>query len=88
MDMKKKYAELLCQHHILMEDWGYVLPKQAYKEARGDLPSNDAVQVILQECLPATHKGDHGFMWRGYFWSGELKSTTYMLNTLEDLGWP
>ena len=40
------------------------------------------------ECLPATHKGDRGFNGGGYFWSGELKSTTYMLNTLEDLGWP
>lgn len=27
MDMKKKYGELLYQHHILMEDWGYVLPE-------------------------------------------------------------
>ena len=65
-----------------------MLPKQAYLEAIGDLPSDDAVQVILQECFPATHKADRGLMWRGYFWTGELKSNTYMLNTSVDLGWP
>ena len=80
MDMKKKYGELLYQHHILMEDWGYMLPEAAVKEALGrELPNELVLSTILEHCENWTHGNESGFNWRGFFWSGELKLNTYML---------
>ena len=80
MDMKKKYGELLYQHHILMEDWGYVLPEAAVEQVFGwTLPPEQVLATILEHCEPYTNGNEPGFQWRGFFWSGELKLNKYML---------
>ena len=79
MDMKKKYAQLLYQETVWLQDAGYCYPWQAVKEVRGmSMDNHEAVAFIKEESSPAVHKEKQGRIWEGFFWQGELTTGTLM----------
>ena len=79
MDMKKKYAQLLYQETVWLQDAGYCYPSQAVKEVRGmSMENQEAVALIKEESSPAVHSGKQGRIWEGFFWQGDLTTGTLM----------
>ena len=79
MDMKKKYAQLLYQETVWLQDAGYCYPWQAVKEVRGmSMENHEAVAFIKEESSPAVHKEKQGRIWEGFFWQGDLTTGTLM----------
>ena len=86
MDMKKKYAQLLYQETVWLQDAGYCYPWQAVKEVRGmSMENHEAVALIKEESSPAVHKEKQGRIWEGFFWQGDLTTGTLMEPL--DLAW-
>ena len=66
--MKKKYAQLLYQETVWLQDAGYCYPWQAVKEVRGmSMDNHEAVAFIKEESSPAVHKEKQGRIWEGFF---------------------
>ena len=83
MDMKRKYAELLYQHHILMEDWGYILPLDAFRRVTGRDDDPESVMTVMNsERMPWVESGEVGWKWKDFYWRGDLELGKY----LKDLG--
>ena len=79
MDMKKKYAQLLYQETVWLQDAGYCYPFQALKQVRGmSMENHEAVAFIKEESSPAVHREKQGRIWEGFFWQGELTTGTLM----------
>lgn len=79
MDMKKKYAQLLYQETVWLQDAGYCYPWQAVKEVRGmSMENHEAVAFIKEESSPAVHREKQGRIWEGFFWQGDLTTGTMM----------
>ena len=79
MDMKKKYAQLLYQETVWLQDAGYCNPWQAVKEVRGmSMENHEAVAFIKEESSPAVHREKQGRIWEGFFWQGDLTTGTLM----------
>ena len=79
MDMKKKYAQLLYQETVWLQDAGYCYPSQAVKEVRGmSMENHEAVVFIKEESSPALHNERQGRIWEGFFWQGDLTTGTLM----------
>ena len=79
MDMKKKYAQLLYQETVWLQDAGYCYPWQAVKEVRGiSIENHEAVAFIKGESRLAVHREKQGRIWEGFFWQGELTTGTLM----------
>ena len=77
--MKKKYAQLLYQETVWLQDAGYCYPWQAVKEVRGmSMENHEAVAFIKEESSPAVHKEKQGRIWEGFFWQGDLTTGTLM----------
>ena len=77
--MKKKYAQLLYQETVWLQDAGYCYPWQAVKEVRGmSMENHEAVALIKEESNLAVHKEKQGRIWEGFFWQGDLTTGTLM----------
>ena len=77
--MKKKYAQLLYQETVWLQDAGYCYPWQAVKEVRGmSMENHEAVALIKEESSPAVRKEKQGRIWEGFFWQGDLTTGTLM----------